>query len=235
MTEDVVEQPSAAIVGGENQPEWLRKAREQWMLYVGIALGIVLVIGGVYWYMGMQKEKNLEAATHLSRIRSYFTQGDFEAALTADSIPPVGENKVLGLIEISESYEGTDAGAVAALMAGSALASLNRFSEARVHFERAAKNGATVTEVGSMQGLAACLEAEGKLAEAAAMYEKAAQRGAETAFESQALFLAGLCYEKSGNKEKAIELYTTVVKKFESGPTTPNARSGLARLGMAID
>jgi tetratricopeptide (TPR) repeat protein len=120
-------------------------------------------------------------------------------------------------------------------MAGNALANLGKFAEAREHFERAGSGGGTVTEVGSLQGLAACKEAEGDYTGAAELYEKAAQRGSDSGFEGRCLFLAGLSFEKGGNKAKAAELYTTVVKKFESDAMAPNAKSGLARLGMAID
>ncbi len=235
MTEEILEQPKAVVTGAGAQPAWLEKAQAQWKIYAVIALVIVGAIGGIWWYVQQAEEKNTEAATQLSRIRSTFDQGLFEQALTADGVAPVGDNKVMGLLEISETYKGTDAGAVAALMAGNALANLGRYEEARVQFELAGNNGSIVAQVGSIQGLAACLEAEGKWSEAAAMYEKAALKAQDTGLEAGATFLAALCYEKSGNTSKAGELYMVVAKKFETSAAASDAKAGLARLGMAID
>lgn len=234
MTEDIIEQQTAQKES-LNQPAWLTAAQKQWKLYAGIALVLTLIIGGFWWYHSQEDAKNIEALTQLSRIRSTFDAGNFEAALTADSIAPVGENKVLGLLEISQNYEGTHGGAVSALMAGNALTGLGRYDEARDQFNRALSDDAVVIQVGAMQGLAACLESSGKYAEAADMYEKAAQTGVETPFEPQNLFFAALCYEKTGNKEKAGSIFTTVAKKFETSAIATDAKVGLARLGMAID
>lgn len=209
--------------------------RKRWKLFAGIALVITLAIGAAYWYVNQQEERNTEAATALSRVRPYFVDGMFQQALTGDSIPQVGDNKVMGLLEISDQYSGTDAGSVAALLAGNALANLGRYSEAREQFDRASANSSQLTQVGAMQGLAVCMEAEGNVAGAAEQYQNAAQKAAGSAFESQCTFMSGLCYEKSGNTAKAGEMYRLVVKKLEGSAFSSAARSGLARLGMAID
>lgn len=235
MSDDLGERPHVVLTGAGVQPTWLDNARKQWKLYVGIAVVLTLVIGGLYWYKTQQEEKNTEAATQLSRVRQYFTDGLFEQALSGDSIPPIGDQKVLGLLEISEQYQGTSAGSLAALMAGNALANLGKYADARVQFDRASSNDAMLTQVGAMQGLAVCMESEGNLSGAAEQYQKAAQKGVETAFEGQCLYMAGLCYEKSGNKAKAGEMYTLVAKKLANSPFAASSRSGLARLGMAID
>lgn len=235
MSDVTEEQRSTALPGAGTQPTWIEKSSKQWKLYAGIALVLTVVVGGIYWYNTQQEEKNTEAATQLSRVRQYFVDGLFEQALSGDSIPPVGGQEVLGLLEISEQYQGSNAGSVAALMAGNALANLGKYSDARIQFDRAASNDALLTQVGAMQGVAVCLEAEGNLAGAAEQYQKAAQKGAETAFEGQCLYMAGLCFEKSGNSTKAGEMYMLVSKKLASSPFSASARSGLARLGMAID
>ena len=221
--------------GDSDVPAWLERAQQQWKLYVGIAAVLTAIIAGAWWYVGDSAQKNEEAASHLSRIRSTFEAGEFEAALTADTIAPVGTERVLGLVEISDTYSGTDAGKVAALMAGNSLTNLGRFDEARTHFERAAGSSSTVVEVGATQGLAACEEAAGNNEKAAEMYEQAAKKASKTGLEGQCYYRAGLNYEKAGNTEKAGELYTLVAKKFEVSEVAPLARTGLARLGMAID
>lgn len=235
MSDVNLEQSSTASTGAEVQPKIVELGRNQWKLYAGIALVVTIAIGGIYWYMNQQEERNIEAATQLSRVRPYFAQGLFDQALSGDSIPQVGDNKVMGLLDISEQYDGTDAGALAALMAGNALANQGKYTEAQVQFDRASSSDSKLTQIGAMQGLAVCMEAGGNLSGAADLYQQAAQKGADGAFEGQCLYMAGLCYEKSGNSTKAGEMYTTVAKKLENSPFAASARSGLARLGMAID
>jgi tetratricopeptide (TPR) repeat protein len=235
MNEEQLGGQSPRQPGGSDAPAWLERAQQQWKLYVGIAAVLTAIIAGSWWFVADSQEKNEKAAAQLSRIRATFEAGEFEAALTADTIPPVGTEPVIGLLEISDTYSGTDAGKVAALMAGNSLANLGRFDEARTHFERATGSNAIVVEVGGMQGLASCEEAAGNNDGAAELYEQAAKRALNTGLEGQCYYRAGLNYEKSGNTEKAGELYTLVAKKYEVSEVAPLARTGLARLGMAID
>jgi tetratricopeptide (TPR) repeat protein len=219
----------------EMTPAWLEKAQQQWKLYAVVAVVVAAALGGIWWYTTNQAEQNEAAAAQLARIRPTFEEGAYQKALTGEGVPPVGADAVMGLQAISDQYSGTDAGKVAALMAGNCLANLGKYSEAEVHFDRARSSGSLIIEVGAMKGLAACKEAAGDVAGAAELYEQAAQRGVNTGMEGDCLVAAGLCYEKLGNKEKAGEHYTVVVKKYEVSEAVPAAKSGLARLGMAID
>jgi len=235
MSEEHTEQAVRPAAGHEHTPAWADKAQQQWKLYAGIAVVIAAVLGGIWWYTTNQTEQNEAAASHLARIRATFEEGSYDKALTGEGVPPVGEEAVLGLQAISDQYSGTDAGMVAALMAGNCLANLGKYSEAETHFDRARSSESKIIEVGGIKGLAVCKEASGDLAGAADLYEQAAQRGENTGLEGDCLLAAGLCYEKLGNKQKAGEHFTVVVKKHEVSEAAPAAKSGLARLGMAID
>lgn len=237
MNEEQVEEqrPSGSGNLPSDAPSWLVAAANNWKLYAGMAVVVTAIIGGMYYYMSSAEEANQTAALELSRIRPVFEAGEFEAALTADTVSPVGQDKVLGLLEIADQYGSTDAGKVAALMAGNCLVNLGRYDEARSQFETAQSSASTVIEVGALQGLAACAEAAGDLGGAAELYEQAAKRGVKSGLEAPCYFKAGLCYERSGNTERAAELYRTVAKQYESSEVAPSAQTGLARLGMAID
>lgn len=235
MIEEQFGQHDVAKSGANTAPEWLQNAHGQWKIFAGIAVVLLVVVLGGWWYVSDSKNQNSEASLQLSRIRAVFEAGQFEAALTADTVAPVGQAKVMGLLDISAQYSGTDAGKIAALMAGNALANLGRFDEAKPQFEIANSSGTQVVEVGALQGLAACMEATSDYSGAAGMYEQAGQRGLKTGLEGQCFYKAGLCYEKAGNPDKAGELYMMVAKKFEVSEVAPSAKAGLARLGMAID
>lgn len=237
MNEEQVEEqrPSGSGNVPEDAPAWLVSAMNNWKLYAGMAVVVTAIIGGMYYYMSTAAEANQEAALHLSRIRPAFEAGEFESALTADTISPVGQDEVMGLLEISDQYGDTDAGKVAALMAGNCLVNLGRYDEARSLFQTAQSTSSTIVEVGAMQGLASCAEASGDLSGAGDLYEQAAKRGLKTGLEAPCFFKAGLCYERSGETEKATELYKTVAKQYKTSEVAPSAQTGLARLGMAID
>lgn len=214
----------------------VERVRSQAKPVIAGVVVIVLIAVGYWWYSSTQAERNAEAATQLSRVRGAFEVGEFNKALIGgDSLPMYGADKVMGLLDISEQYEGTDAGAIAALLAGNALANLGRIGEAAAQFERAQSSDAEVVKVGAMKGLALVQEDAGNYADAAGLYEKAATQGAKTGLEDDCYYKAGLCYEKAKTNDKAAEMYRMVVKKFEMSESAGFARMGLARLGMGID
>ena len=235
MSEEMNEGQVPRGQGAGEEASWLEKVQGNWKIYPIIAAVVTAVIVGLWWYMSDSEAKNAEASSHLSRIRAVYEAGNFSTALTADTVSPMGGERVLGLMEISEQYSGTEAGKVAALMAGNCLANLGRFEEAQTQFDRASSSSSQIIEVGALQGLASCKEASGDNAGAAALYEQAAQRALKTGLEGQCYYKAGLCYEQAGDKEKAGTLYTMVAKKYEVSDAAPSAKMGLARLGMAID
>lgn len=235
MSEELNEGQIPNQQGSGGDEAWLAKARNNWVIYPVIAAVVTLAAFGVWWYISDSEAKNAEASSQIARIRSEYLAGNYQSALTADTVSPMGGERVMGLAEISDQYSGTDAGKVAALMAGNCLVNLGRFDEAQVHFDRASSSSSQIVEVGALQGLASCKEASGDNAGAAALYEQAGQRALKTGLEGQCFYKAGLCYEQAGDKEKAGKLYTTVAKKYEVSDAAPSAKMGLARLGMAID
>lgn len=233
--EPVQDRAFAPSGSGNSLDSIVERVRSQWMVVVGFVVVVACAIGGYGWYTTNKAEQNAEASTQLSRVRLVFDSGEFLMALTGDSIPAVGTDKVKGLLAISEEYAGTESGAVAALMAGNALINLGRSTEAQTQFERAQSSDAQIVEVGALQGLASCKEMAKDFAGAATLYEQAGTQGVKSGLEDRSFYHAALCFERSGNKDKAVLLYTLVVKKFEMSEVAALARGGLARLGMAID
>jgi tetratricopeptide (TPR) repeat protein len=141
----------------------------------------------------------------------------------------------LGLLEISSQFSGTPAGEVAALLAGNSLVNLGRYDEAEAQLSQAQSSDAVVVEVGALKGLAVCKESKGDYLGAATLYEQAAQKAGKSGLAEDCLLAAGLCFEKTGDKSKAAQLFTEITKRYETSQAAPHAKSGLARLGMAID
>lgn len=208
---------------------------KQWKVVAGVVGAVVVIVAG-YFYMDYQNnELNIEGLTHLSRVRMAYDMGQYELALTAQGLPPMDGQPVKGLVAISDEYSGTPAGEQAALMAGNAYVNLGKAAEASAQFEKAASSGSVVIQVGAMQGLAATMELNKNFAEAASKYEEAAKLADDSGLEEQCYLSAAACYEEAKNNEKAKELYRIIVKRFEMSEVAASAKSGLARLGTAID
>ncbi len=201
----------------------------------GIAVALVVLIGGYVWYDAMQEAKNDEANVALGRVREAFVNGDFDKALTGEGLPRIDGATPPGLQEIADTYGSTPAGKTASLMVGSVLVNRGKTAEARQYFEAASTSKSLEVRSAALAGLAACAEHDGNFAEAAAKYEEAAQVSDNTGLEDRHWLHAGLTYEKAGNKEKAVAAYTIVVKKYGQSDAASQANLGLARLGTAID
>jgi tetratricopeptide (TPR) repeat protein len=232
-TEEIQNQNAGSVAGSSSN--WLDRAQQQWKVLAGVALVVTVAIAGYFWYSSESVKNNDEALHHMSRIRATYDAGNFESALTGKGVEQIDENPIMGLAQISEQYSGTDAGKVAALMAGNCYLNLGKTSEAAQQFEIAKESPSTIIEMGAMQGLAACKESNQDFTGAASLYEQAASRGTKTGLEEKCLLYAGFCYEKAGDKSKAGQLFTEIIKRYEQSDAVPLAKGGLARLGMAID
>lgn len=220
--------------GNADVPGWMQSMQRQWKLYAGIAAVVVLGVGIAWWYTSSSAEENATAAAELARIRSAFESGQFEQALSGQGVM-IGDQQATGLKKIADTYRSTPAGQVAALLTGNSLANLGKFTEAESYFVAARSSSALIVEVGAIQGLAACKEAEGQHAAAAELYVEAAKRAVDTGLEPLCYLKAGLCFEEAKNPKQAAEVYTTIAKQYETSEVAPQAKTGLARLGMTID
>lgn len=207
----------------------------RWKTIAGIVGACALIVAGYFFYENQQQELNVEGLTHLSRVRGAYDMGAYDQALTGKGLPPMGTEAIKGLVSISDEYDGTPAGEQAALMAGNAYVNLGKPSEALAQFERAAGSSSKLVQVGAKQGLAAVSELQKNFAEAATQYEAAAELADKSGFEDHILYRAAVCYEEAKNTSKAVELYRLIVKKFEMSEVAASAKTGLARLGTAID
>ncbi len=234
--EQIEQQPEPISPGEQSLSEQLRQwvqVHRQWV--VGGLVVLVLGVGvGIYW-LQQRSERQEEAATALAHIISYYDKGDYERALYGDTARTIRGKPVMGLLEIVRRYGNTPAGKIAALYAGSAFLMQGDFAQARTYFERATEAEAPLVLVGAYAGLAACREEEGKLQQAASLYERAATIGQPLGLAERYRFFAALCYEKAGVAQKAAQLYRQILQENEFSDFANEAKAGLARLGMDVE
>lgn len=216
----------------ERSQGFLQKNR---ILLIAAAAAIVIVVAAIFIFVNARNTAENEASLALSRIMPVYQQNDLEKALNGDPAMLIRGTALQGLRSIADQYESTDAGKVAALLAGNALVATQKPSEALKYFDIASSAGADDIKAGAAAGVGTCNEFEGKFDEAANNYEKASQLAPLDAVKSRYQYYAAICYEKVGNKEKALELYKSLVDEFQMTEFAASAKKGLVRLGTIIE
>jgi len=206
---------------------------------VMIVSGSIIVVTVLFFVIKSVIEKNNEenkqlAALKISRILSYYQQGDYRKALDGDPSKVIRSEKITGLNEIISKYGGTKQAKFAAIYAGNSLLSLNKPGEAIKYFEKALDSPASIVLEAANAGLGICNEFTGKYKVAAEYYEKAASIALTPASKGKYEYFEALCREKLGDKEKAEKLYREIIIENKSDYVGPS-KSSLARLGMIIE
>ena len=201
-----------------------------------IAISVILLIGLLFLYNSNKQKNEDEALITLARIELYYQVGEFENALFApDELPTVRGEKVVGLVHIVSKYGNTKAGQRATLLAADAYYQLGNFNEAKLYYEKATKSNNNEIKIGGYAGTASCIEKDGKLKEAADLYQKAANLVLDETLKLRYLFFSGLCNEKSGNNELAKKIYRDIITLNKFGEFHNMAKAGIVRLGEDIE
>ena len=183
---------------------------------IGGAAGAVVLVLIVAYLAGRGERQSAEAAEAFSKAQIAAMEGRIGDALIQ------GE-------EVSKQYEGTGAGAQAVLLVANAYFEMGRVAEARTAFQKCMDEykGDPVMVYAGWNGLAACLEQEGKLGEAIAKYEGFAQKYAKSPFAPSALKEAARCYRQMGNAEKERATLQAIVDNYKTSPVAFEAQARL--------
>ena len=120
-------------------------------------------------------------------------------------------------LKVASEYQGTPAGEHAALLAAGALFDAKKFAEAHAQFDKFLKeNAESPLAAQAAYGVAASLEAQGKVTEAITKYKEVTTRyGSESVGGLAKLSLARL-YEKQNQPEEALRLYDDLTRAMDS-------------------
>lgn len=210
------------------------------VIYISVGIVAVTVLFFLIKYLIEKnaEEDKIEASVEISRILPYYLNYDYQHALYGDSTTKVRDNDRIGFIEIVERYGGTEQGKTAALYAGNCFIYLGNYQEAEKYFEKASDASSKLIKEGSCSGIAACKEASGDLNSAIQYYEKAIENITIPTSNIRYQYYMALIYEKNGEKEKAGNLFKTIINENileNKSEFVPFAKSGLVRLGMEIE
>jgi tetratricopeptide (TPR) repeat protein len=196
--------------------DWLARAIEYGRMHmqviVGAVVALVVIALGVQYLIHSQDKARQEASDELSRAMMAEEAGQPAEALRILS------DQVLG------RYEGTPAAGRAALMLANRRFAEGSFAEARSLYQKCLDDygDSPIVGYGAWSGLAACLEADGKVQEAASKYTEYADGHAGTPQAAMALSEAARCYQHLGDRAAQKAALQRLVKDY---PRLPMARS----------
>ncbi|MEW6754891.1 MAG: tetratricopeptide repeat protein [Candidatus Latescibacterota bacterium] len=191
--------------------------RSHVQLVLGAVAALVVLVLGVDYLIRSQEKARLEAAAELGRAMMAEDAGQRSEAVRILS------DQVLG------RYEGTPAAGKATLMLANRRFSEGAYAEARTLYQKCLDDYGDnpVLAYGAWSGLAACLEAEGKVPEAARQYQDYADRHPGTGQAALALSEAARCYGQLGDREAQKGVLQRLARDY---PRLPLARTAEAAI-----
>ena len=134
------------------------------MIGLGVVLAVAAIVGFVAW---RHTEKETASGEALSN-----------AAADQMVAGPAGQAGAANVyLKVAEKYPGSAAGARALLMAGGSLFEEGKYDQAKSLFERFPREYSDSPLTGeALLGIAACLEAQGKIPEATTAYKTLYER-----------------------------------------------------------
>ncbi len=207
-----------------------------------VSIGAVLLVVIVYFgidYMGKVARENQEkAGTALSRVLPFYQAKDaqsIQAALYGDKTMTIRGEKIIGLVEIVQKYDGTPQGKLAALYAGNCFYLTGKYEESTKYYKIATDADSKLVLEGAYAGIGAVSEARGKYDDAITNYQKAVENNTNFASKNRYEYYIGLCNEQLGKKDEAIKIYKSIIGENKTADFVARAKSGLTRLGTIIE
>jgi tetratricopeptide (TPR) repeat protein len=177
------------------------------ILTIGISL-LVLVLLVFFLYIKPHQENEELASTALGNITGFYDYRQYQMAM--EGIP---ERNVIGLKKIVEDYGSTEAGEMAKIYLGNCYLILKDYDNAFKCFDEFNGSG-KLYKVSAISGKGTALEAKKQYAEAAAQFEKAADKASDDLQSPENLMNASRNYFLGGNKAKAIELIEKIKSDY---------------------
>lgn len=216
---ELLENPEALAEKLEGAETWMERHPK---LVGGFALVIALMVVGYFGFTYYKDSLEAEAQKEMFQAIYYFEADSLNLALNGD-----GNN--LGFIDIIDEFGITDAANLAHFYAGVSFLKQGKFEAARLYLSDFSSNDLLIqARAYSLIGDAYMEEQNYK--DAARYYEKAANHRPNKYFTPAYLMKAALAYEKSEQREKAIQAYDEVITKYWESAEYQNARKLKARL-----
>ena len=185
-------------------------------LVVG-AIFAVIVIFIIYNYVSKQKRDEATAQLGIAQIE--FSNSNYLKA----------SERLLRLIN---DFSGTDEATQGMFLLANIYYQQKEYADARIYFEQFidSYSGSNILLASGYAGLAACLEVDKEYEKAAELYEKAADLAGDFPEADNYIYLAGICYKKTGQTDQARNQFQKIIKKSDTGSRVKDAELELVLL-----
>jgi predicted negative regulator of RcsB-dependent stress response len=178
---------------------WADKNRKQLMWTAGVVLAVVVVAG---FYVMHKDSREAKANEAFFALKEPAPGRDTATAAMADQFA-----------QLANDYPETSGGARAMMEAGGIYFEAGEFEKSRTIFQRLlAEHPDFPLANTAAVGIAASLEAEGKVAEATARYEDIVHRGTPDSTWPQARSALARLYTQQNHPDRAFEMYKEMLE-----------------------
>jgi len=190
----------------------------QKIMRAALGLGAIIIILVFYYYNS--QETNKEANSQLGIAEIEYTNGNLQKASDR-------------LARLIEEYDGTDAADKGMFLLANIFYQQKRFDEAQVYFDKfvSAYSGSNILLASGYAGLAACEEVNENFAEAANLYEQAADLAPQFPESDNYYYLSALCYKRVGNFDKARSIFELLASEAKTSQRVKDAETQLVLMG----
>lgn len=184
---------------------------------IGLVILGILVIAVFLYYESKQSASEANAQLGIAEIE--FSHSQLVKA----------SNRLIKLID---EYDGSDAADRGMFLLANIYFQQQKYEDARAYFEKFidSYSGSNILLSSAYAGLAACEEASSNYEAAGELYEKASETAPDFPESDNQYYLAGLCYKKAGDSEKARAIFEELADKDRESSRAKDAESQLVML-----
>jgi len=197
------------------------------LIYGGVAIAMLLAVG-IYYYFGVHRPSKIQAAeVAIYNAQFAFERDSFDLALRGKDV--MGQERVMGFLDVIDTYSGTPSANIAQYGAGVSLLHLGKYEEAIGHLQ--AYSGADGMTQAMAYGAIGDAKSElNQMDEALSFYLKAAAYQANSATSPYFLRKAALLCEVQGKKDEAKKHLEAAIKDFPQTAERMNLEADLIRI-----
>ena len=175
---------------------------EHQKLIYGIIAAIIVIAGIIWGLKALNDKKDRTASNEIFTAQKYFEKEMYQEALE-------GDGNYLGFIEVYDSYKSTKTGKLAAYYVGICKMNLGQFDEAIDYLKKYTNNDEILAPM-ALGAIGDCYMELEDLNNAAAYYEKAANKSKNEFTGPMFLTKAGMTYEILHDYANALKCYKAI-------------------------
>lgn len=217
---EILEDPNAILDKLKGSEEFFEKNKKPITYVLG---GLIVVVLAFFGFKYWQDQNNQEAQANMYNAVFAWERDSLKRALEGDA-----KSDEMGLLEIADTYSGTDAGNLAKYYAGVALLKQGKFDESIEQLENFKSNDLL------LQGVAYSLIGDAysekkDFENAADYYSKAVNYKSNETFTPRYLMKLGLAHELNKDFTAASEAYKRIVDEYPNSAQITDAKKYLAK------